>query len=238
MEIIDKIIDYLVRNRVSTTEVADCLGKNGVLPNIMPCNQGYYRAGEILWVYAYDESNWPLHEQIQDIDEDKIVFVDVLNCGERAIFGELVSKYILLYHQSRAIVVNGNMRDAAALLREKWPIWCKGYTPVGCFNRKPEKEPDKEWLESHKYQYNGAIAVCDDCGVVVIPKEMITDSFLEKLHYIEDQEDIWFDRLDHYKESTFDIVCKKNYLQDQVYMNIRKKIQQNGEDCFGREING
>lgn len=226
-EIMDEIIDYLVRNRISTTEVADCLGKAGVIPNLMPCNRGYYRAGKVAWVYAYDESNWPLHEQLQSIQEDRIVFVDALNCGDRAIFGELVSKYILLYHQSRAIVVNGKMRDAAALFRQKWPIWCNGYTPVGCFNRKPDREIDPIWKAANYAKYDGSIAVCDDCGVVVIPKTLVTDGFLHKLHDIEDQEDIWFDRLDHYKESTFDIVCKKNYLSDNMYMLTRKKMQEN-----------
>lgn len=219
----DKIIDYLNRNRVSTTEVADCLGKTGVLPNLMPCNRGFYKAGKIIWIYAYDESNWPVHEQIQDIEENGVVFVDTFNCQERAIFGELVSKYILLYHQSRAIVVNGRMRDAAELIRQNWPIWCSGYTPVGCFNRKPEKEIDYEWKKEHQERFDGAVAVCDDCGVVVIPKESLTEDFLIKLHNIEDQEDIWFDRLDHYKESTFDIVCRKKYLNDDVYMSIRNK---------------
>ena len=226
-EVLDSIVDYLVRNRVSTTEVADCLGKTGVISGLLPCNQGYYKAGAIQWVYAYDESNWPVHEQIQNIKEDSIVFVDTLNCGDRAIFGELVSKYILLYHQSRAIVVNGKMRDAAAIIREKWPVWCSGYTPVGCFNRKPENEIDLNWKTEHLALYDGAIAVCDDCGVVVIPKDQITEEFLNKLHHIEDQEDIWFDRLDHYKESTFDIVCKKKYLQDNVYMSIRNSINNN-----------
>lgn len=223
MNTLDRIIDYLVRNRVSTTEVADCLGKSGVVPNIMPCNPGYYKAGRIIWVYAYNESNWSLHEQIREIEEDCIVFVDTYNCGDRAIFGELVSKYLLLYRQSRAVVVNGKMRDAAALLREKWPIWCSGYTPVGCFNRKPEKNIDFNWVNDRREAYNESIAVCDDCGVVVVSKENITEEFLEKLHHIEDQEDIWFDRLDHYKESTFDIVCNKNYLNDKVYMDIRSK---------------
>ena len=226
-EVLDSIVDYLVRNRVSTTEVADCLGKTGVISGLLPCNQGYYKAGVIQWVYAYDESNWPVHEQIQNIKEDSIVFVDTLNCGDRAIFGELVSKYLLLYHQSRAIVVNGKMRDAAAIIREKWPVWCSGYTPVGCFNRKPENEIDLNWKTEHLALYDGAIAVCDDCGVVVIPKDQITEEFLNKLHHIEDQEDIWFDRLDHYKESTFDIVCKKKYLQDNVYMSIRNSINNN-----------
>lgn len=215
--ICDKVIDYLVRNRVSTTEVADALGKTGVVPDLMPINRGYYKAGKIKWVYAYDESNWPVHEQIQELEEDNIVFVDTFNCGNRAIFGELVSKYILLYRQSRAIVINGNMRDAAALIRENWPIWCKGLNSVGCFNRKPDKPFNEEQRQKNYEKYDGAIAVCDDCGVVIIPKDRINEEFYQALVKIENQEDIWFDRLDHYKENTFDIVCMKNYLKDENY---------------------
>lgn len=221
MKIEDEILDYLIRNRVSTTEVADCLGKSGAVPNIYPCNQGYYRAGIISWVYAYNESNWSVHEQLSSISEDRIVFVDAYNCGDRAIFGELVSKYILLYRQGRAIVVNGKLRDAAALIRQKWPIWCEGFTPVGCFNKAPKEEVNLEWVRNNREKYDGAIAVCDDCGVVIIPKEKISSAFLEQLYSIENQEDIWFDRLDHYKENTFEIVCKKNYLNDEDYMQIR-----------------
>lgn len=222
MNVSERIIDYLVRNRVSTTEVADVLGKTGVLPNVMPVNRGHYKAGKIKWIYAYEESNWPIHEQVQDIEEDCVIFVEAFDCGDRSVFGELVSKYILLYHQSRAIITNGKMRDAAALIKENWPIWCDGLTPVGCFNRKPEKDFDEELREEHYNMYDGAIAVCDDCGVVIIPKDKINEELLDKLHHIEDQEDIWFDRLDHYKESTFEIVCKKTYLQDEIYMSRRK----------------
>lgn len=216
------IIDYLVRNRVSTSEVSDCLEKTGVVSGVKACNQGYYRAGEIKWVYAYNESNWMLHKQIQDITENRIVFVDCLNCGERALFGELVSKYLLLYRQEIGIVVNGKIRDAAAIIREKWPMWCEGYTPIGCFNTEPEKPVDIGWVESRRKIYDGAIAVCDDSGVVVIPKARISFDFLEELKHIEDQEDIWFDRLNHHKESTFNIVCERTYLMDDAYMSSRE----------------
>ncbi len=53
----NKIIDYIRRNRVSTTEVADCLGKAGVLPNVMPINRGHFKVGNVKWVYAFDNSN-------------------------------------------------------------------------------------------------------------------------------------------------------------------------------------
>ena len=210
----DKIIDFIKRNRVCTTEVADCLGKSGALENVMPINQGQFKVGNVHWVYTHEESNWEVHEQVVDTKENDIVFIEAFDCNNRAIIGELVTKYIILYRQASAIVCNAKFRDAAALLKEKYPVWCTGFTPVGCFNRKPMKELDADIISKHRAMYDGAIAVCDDCGVVIIPKELHTEEFLQKLHHIEDQEDIWFDRLDHYKDNTFQIVCLKNYLQE------------------------
>ncbi len=207
----EKIIDFIKRNRVSTTEVADCLGKCGVLENVLPINQGHFKVGNVKWVYAYNETNWDVHRQIIGTNENDIVFIDAIDCKHRAIVGELVSKYILLYRQASAIVVNAKMRDAGAIIRENYPIWATGVTPVGCFNTKPEPPLDKEIEEEHKRMFDGSVAVCDDCGVVIIPKEQHTEEFLQKLINIEDQEDIWFDRLDHYKENTFEIVCLKKY---------------------------
>lgn len=225
MTVQDRILDYLIRNRVSTTEVADCLGKSGALKTVSAVNRGHYVAGEIRWVYACDQSNWPIHEQICEIDEGKVILVEAFDCEDRALFGELVSKYLLLYRQSKALVVAGKMRDASALIRENYPIWCDGFNPEGCFNRKPEHLPSKEMLKEHSEKYDGAIAVCDDCGVVIIPKENITEEFLHKLENIENQEDIWFDRLDHFKENTFEIVCQKKYLEDKDYMEKCSRIQ-------------
>lgn len=208
----ERIIDYIRRNRVSTTEVADCLGKSGALVNVMPINRGHFCVGNVKWVYANQESNWPVHEQIVDTNEGDVVFVEDFDCNGRAIFGELVSKYILLYLQAKAIISTGKMRDAAALIRENYPIWCTGLTPVGCFNKRVDALQE-DILAEHKKKYDGTIAVCDDCGVVIIPKECHTEEFYQKLVFIEEQEDIWFNRLDHYKENTFEIVCLKNYLK-------------------------
>lgn len=209
----EKIIDYIRRNRVSTTEVADCLGKSGVLPGILPINRGHFKVGKVKWVYAYANSNYPVHEQIRNTEEGDIVFIEAFDCGERAIIGDLVSKYILLYLQAQAILCNTKFRDASSLLKENYPIWCTGFTPVGCFNKKPEYNLDQEIITSHSQLYDGSVAVCDDCGVVIIPKDCHNENFLQKLVDIEAQEDIWFDRLDHYKDNTFDIVCLKTYLK-------------------------
>lgn len=210
----DAIIDYIKRNRVSTTEVADCLGKQGVLPDVLPLNQGQFRVGPIKWVYAYNESNWDVHDQVRNIEKDSIVFIEAFNCGERAIIGELVSKFILLYQQAKAIITTGKMRDAHKLIKENYPIWCKGVTPIGCFNRKNDLFLDQKIINEHKEMYDGALAVCDDSGVVIIPKKCLTKDFLDKLKFIEQQEDIWFDCLNRKKWDTFRIVCQKEYLNE------------------------
>ncbi len=216
ISIADKIVDFIKRNRVSTTEVADCLGKSGAISGISALNRGHFRVGLVKWVCAYNNSNWPVHEAIaSSCCENQIIFIDAYNCKDRSIIGQLVSKYILLYLQAAAIVVDAPMRDAAELMRENYPIWCRGVNPIGCFNTKPKDLLPDDVKRARKSLYEGAIMVCDDCGVVLIPKTMQTPDFLDKLIAIEAQEDTWFHRLDFEKDSTFDIVCLKTYLNRQ-----------------------
>lgn len=206
-----KIVDYIKRNRVSTTEIADCLGKTGVLEQVFPLNRGHFKAGKIHYVYACNESNWTLHEQLVDIKEGEIIVVDAYDCGNRSVLGELVCKYTLLYQQAAAVVCIAPVRDVPALIRENYAVWSKGVSPVGCFNIKPERLPEEALLKERKDYFNGAIAVCDDCGVVIIPKEFHTEEFYKKIQDMEAQEDIWFNMLDHYGMNTFEIVCLKKY---------------------------
>ncbi len=210
----EQIVDYIRRNRVTTTEIADCLGKSGAVEGVLPVNRGHFRVGIIRWTCAYGESNWKVHKDVIDTQKDDIVFIDSFDCHGRAIIGELVSKYILLYCQAAAIVVNAPMRDAGAIIRENYSIWSRGVSPVGCFNSEVDMDLERAEIVKSKDFYDGAIAVCDDCGVVVIPRELHTKAFLDKVQAIEKQEDIWFDRLDREHENTFEIVCEKKYLKE------------------------
>lgn len=208
----DNIVDYIRRNRVSTTEVADCLDKTGVLDGVAPLNRGHFCVGPITWVYGWAASNWTVHEQIQNVPEGNVVVISAIDCGNRALIGDLVTKYLLLYRQARAVVVDGNVRDAPRLIKENWPIWCKGTNPVGCFNNEPTTRPSSEQLLLGE-RFRNAIAVCDDCGVVVVEQRFQTIELLEKLAEVEHQEDIWYECIDRRKWSTFETVCLKNYLK-------------------------
>ena len=226
MDITDEIIQKIKKNKISTTEIADCLGKTGALKGVMPINRGQFYVGRVFLAYDYDESNWNVHDQARHIQEDDIVVVELHNCKDRAIFGELVSKYMLLYRGAAAIVVNGNMRDAHRLIRNNYPVWCSGVTPVGCFNRKHAAPLDASIVAQWKKAYDGAVAVCDDCGVVIIPREQMTKEFSEKLDFIELQEDIWFYCTDTKKWSTYDTVCLKKYMDTELLPEeLREKFE-------------
>jgi len=222
----EKIIKKIQMNHISTTEIADCLGKTGALEGIVPLNRGHFRVGNIALVYAYNERNYELHQQLESIREGDIVIVETYNCKNRAIFGDLVSKFLILYKRASAIVVNGYMRDAHSLIKENYPVWCKGVTPIGCYNLKNNKKIQKAILQGWNRKYLGSIAVCDDTGVVIIPHESINEDFSEKLDFIELQEDIWYYCVDTKKWSTYDTVSLKKYLDTQMLPDeFRKKFE-------------
>ena len=214
MDYLKQALDLIEANKISTTEVADVLGKTGQIEGVHALNQGLFKAGEVKFVYAINNSNYEVHRQLAEADDirDKILFVYNVNC-DRSIFGDLVSKYIMLYKRAKAIVVNGKLRDAHKLIKEKYPIWLEDVSPIGCVNR-----PNGPDLDEYKYHelrnvYDGAIMVCDDSGVVMIPKDKIDGKLITKLQFIEFQEDVWFYCVDTLKMSTFDTVCKKKYLE-------------------------
>ena len=210
-----KIIEYIRNNRISTTEVADCLDKSGVVSGVFPMVSGLHKVGKIKYVYGFFESNWSIHEQIRDVEKGDIVYIDGIEVGERALIGELVTKFLLLYKSAEAVVVNGLVRDANGILRMKYGVWSKGVSPVGCFNtKKEENESILKYVEDKQKNLDGAIAVCDDTGVVIIPKHNIDELMLAKLEKIEEQEDEWFYCIDRRKWDTFDTVCLKRYKEE------------------------
>ena len=216
MDIIQEAINLIEANKISTTEVADVLGKTGQIPEVRALNKGKFCAGEVVCLYAINNSNYELHRQLADADlNGKILFVYNVNC-DRAVFGDLVSKYILLYKRAKAIVINGILRDAHTLIKEGYPIWCTDVSPIGCVNYQNGEDLTAEQIEEIKAKYEGTIMVCDDSGVVMIPKDKIDQKLLSKLEFIEFQEDIWFYCLDTLKMSTYDIVCLKKYQTDKL----------------------
>jgi 4-hydroxy-4-methyl-2-oxoglutarate aldolase len=227
--IAQKIVDTIKRNRISTTEVADALGKRGVLDGLQPVTPDLHCVGIVRPVFTAFNSNYGIHDQVRDLEPDEVVVVYAHACEGRAIFGDLVSKFITLYRRAAAVAVNGLVRDAARLRRERYPVWSTGVTPLGCFNVLGEPFPAK--LEAEiRADVEGGIAVCDDGGVVIIPTLELNEAMLEKLDRIEMQEDIWYYCLNVLKWDTKKIVCDRHYLTEKgllpaVYAEALKSLE-------------
>lgn len=212
----DEMVLLIERNRISATEVSDALGKKGVLDGIDSLNMGKFVSGKVSYIYAHQNSNWPIHEQAQHVEEGSIVYVDMIDCTNMAAFGDLVTKYLVLYKRVKGIVVNGMVRDVPNLRKHSYPVWCKGFTPLGCYNKPVEEtEEIKAIVEKNKKIFEGGILTCDDSGCTLIGKDLVTPQTYKKLEQIELQEDIWYYCIDTLKWNTYDTVCLKKYLEQQ-----------------------
>jgi len=185
--------------------------------------------GRISYINAVAGSNYPVHQGLEKIGPDTVVVVDAFDCGDKALFGNLVAKYAILYQQSQALIALGKLRDAPHLIREAYPIWCLGFSPIGCSNNPVDLAPYRLRINERKNTLDGCIAVCDDSGVVVIPREA-EGNFIEKLHWIEHLEDVWFDCIDRRKWSTFDTVCLKRYENEHSSNIIYEKVPETEHD--------
>lgn len=212
MTIQHELVDLIRRNRISTTEVADALDKSGSLPGVMPLSGLQKATGPIRVITPAFDSNFAVHRDIIGIEPGDVVLIEPIQFSDVAVFGELIAKYCILYKQAAGIVVNGNVRDTARLIRDGYPIWCTGSNPVGAQNT--YKGEDSNLSSPIVDKYDGGVAVCDEGGVVLIPAEDVNQAMLTKLQKIEAIEDLWHYCLNTLKWNTYEIVVLQRYRYD------------------------
>ena len=219
MDILPRIVDLIVRERLSTTMACDVMNKTGCLTDIRPLNSGLHVAGEVKYVFAHAGTNYHLHEQVANIEEDKIIYVDAIVCNERAVFGDIVVSYLIQHRRARAIVTNGYIRDVNDLIKDKSPIWCAGATPIGCHKVQEHISPDVQAMVNDRRKlFESSILICDDSGVAMIPPDWINEGFTRKLDLLEAQEEVWHYCVNYLKWSTYETVCLKRYLDEPEFI--------------------
>lgn len=197
----DKILGFINDNDLSSSDVADALGRAGHVRWVRPLNRGFRAVGEVEYLFAWYGSTWHTHKDLAAVAPNRILYIDDHCCEMRAVLGHLMAEYAFTHKKALALVVNGNIRDVEKM--GNMPIWHRGASPVVCQKRKPIDEPDVD-LERRKYQ--GGVMVCDDTGCTLIPPYLLTEQTLANLFVIRDREADWYSRMQR-GESTFDITC-------------------------------
>lgn len=213
MDYVKKIITLCEERMISSTEAADAMGKTGVIPMMPPVNSGQYSVGLVRCLFTANGSNYYLHDQVDKVQADEIAVIFVENCEGKAVLGDIIAKYLLMHRKAKAIVVQGLVRDLSELKQRKYPIWCMGATPIGCINS-PTVHYPKELMQKKLDLYENSIAICDDTGVVAIPKSMHCQDMINRLDRIQLQEAIWNYCIDELGWNTKRTICEKAYLNE------------------------
>lgn len=207
MTLIEEMRDYIRTNRLSTTEIADAMGKVGFLKNVFSINPGLHAVGVIEHIVVSNRNNSSVHSVIANLEPGKVLLITVDSALEELAFlGDLMIKSAILYKQAVAVITNSKVRDAARLIKENYPVWSSGVSPIGAVN-----SPDFPILWG---EFHGGLAIADDGGVVIIPNEFVTVEMMEKLYMIEDQEDLWSYCINTLKWSTHKTIVQKAYFRN------------------------
>ena len=166
--------------------MSDALLKSGSILGIRPIEyqNARHKVGKIKCIFAYNNSNFLVHEGLKNVEENDVVIIFAKKFNNKSIIGDIIAKFTLLYKQASSIVVLGNVRDLPKLIKEKYPIWCKGFNPVGSENNFTGNFPKGEKSKILK-KFEGGIAVCDATGVILVENKKISNKLLDKIKFIE-----------------------------------------------------
>ena len=217
----EELINYIYKNKISTTFCSDALDKHGVIPNCYKLknrindNINEIICGQIYPVFVANGSNFSLHYQIREVPENVVCVVFTYNINQISLLGSLVADFLFKTRKIKALVVHGFIRDAYEIESSNYPIWSMGYNPIGCSNNKGPDFP-KEEVQRLKDIYDGGIAICDSCGVVAIPRHLVEEKeiMINKLDKIRDRELIWNHCINVLGWDTYETIILKSYLND------------------------
>lgn len=206
---INEIIDKINSLNLSSTQVADALGKKGSLSGFNILNFNGRLVGRTAIVYTYGRSNFHLHQSIQNVECNSIVVIVPIDCGDLAVFGELVTRFLFEKKGAIGVVVLGNIRDYDEIENKNYPIWFYGTNPIGCSNKKPIMSVINSRYDEYHYLDNG-VGVLDKTGFTIVDNSILTEETITALNNVKDKEILWETEIFTQNKTTFEVICKPN----------------------------
>ena len=172
---------YSLLESVSSCQVSDAFNgisrRSGVIQKIKPINN--QKVFGRIFTAETDSDDWGTSAMAIDAAEDGDILFFKVNNDDKAIWGELAST-CARDNGIKATVIYGSARDLDALLYMDYPVFATNYCPnagsalgLGSLN-----EP----LDIDGFIINpGDFFIGDECGIVVIPQELFSQTMVAAL---------------------------------------------------------
>ena len=183
-------IAKLKRLKITSSQVSDAMnnltGNTGVIKGVMPLFD-IRILGKVVTVDTESDDWGTCVKAIDRAKKGEILFIHV-NDDNKAVWGELTSK-TAKDKGIIATVIYGAVRDVKAIKELKYPVFSKNIIPNA---GKPKAEGEInipirfDDLIINPYD----IIIADECGVVVIPKELLNNVLNEAFNIKKKEKEI------------------------------------------------
>ncbi|MBK0869300.1 transferase [Saccharopolyspora sp. HNM0986] len=151
-----------------TAAIGDARDRLGmVAPRVRSVWPGPRLAGRVVTVLCRPGDNKGIHEALTRARRGDILVVDGGGHSSRALIGELIA-HRAINRGIRGMIIDGAVRDAAALQGAGFPVWAVGVSPAGPYKSGPYRIGTDISLGG-VVVHHGDIVVADDDGVAVVP---------------------------------------------------------------------
>lgn len=158
---------------IPAANLDDCMGRQAAASAaIKPIGKSGI-VGPALTVKVPPGDNLMFHYALDLAKEGDVIVIDAGGCTDRAIFGEIMVRY-LLKKKIAGIIVDGAMRDKEDIAATGLPVYARGVTPDGPWKNGPG-EVNTPVCCGGRTVFPGDIVVADGDGIVFIRPEHAED---------------------------------------------------------------
>ncbi|HWC96130.1 MAG TPA: RraA family protein [Candidatus Sulfopaludibacter sp.] len=152
----------------SAAQIADCMSRLGAMDSgIRPIWPSARLIGPALTVWCHSGDNLMLHKGLSLVQPGDIVVMNTQGNTGNSGFGELLATSAVKLGVA-GIIIDGTVRDAAALQALRLPVYARGLCPNGC-NKDGAGEVGAVIACGGVAVRPGDIIVADCDGVTVVP---------------------------------------------------------------------
>ena len=184
----DRIADDICAevDRYPAANVGDAMERFGLMNSVIAARTDRaHVTGTALTILTREGDNLAIHRALDDAQRGDVLVINGGGDTGRAVFGDLLAE-ICLARGIAGVVIDGAVRDVAAISALGLPVWARAVTPAG-----PTKTgPGRIGLPiacGGIVVESGDLIVGDTDGVAVVPASQVLDvlSRLEQIERVE-----------------------------------------------------